>query len=168
MEASSEIEIRLARPEDASSVAKVLHEAFVEYESLYTREGFAATTPNTEQILTRMLEGPVWIASRGSQILGTVGAIVKGKSLYIRGMAVLPAARGSGVGARLLAQCEEWAALQECSRLFLTTTPFLSAAIRLYEESGFQRANAGPLDLFGTPLFMMEKDVHASKRTNLS
>jgi GNAT superfamily N-acetyltransferase len=168
MEASSEIEIRLARPEDASSVARVLHEAFVEYESLYTREGFVATTPNVEQVLNRMLEGPVWIASRSLQILATVSAVVKGKSLYIRGMAVLPAARGSGVGARLLAQCEEWAALKECSRLFLSTTPFLSAAIRLYEKSGFRRTNDGPLDLFGTPLFTMEKDVRKSKRTSLS
>jgi GNAT superfamily N-acetyltransferase len=157
MEASSEIEIRLARPEDASSVARVLHEAFVEYESLYTREGFVATTPNVEQVLNRMLDGPVWIASRSLLVLGTVSAVVKGKSLYIRGMAVLPAARGSGVGARLLAQCEEWAALKECSRLFLSTTPFLSAAIRLYEKSGFRRTNDGPLDLFGTPLFTMEK-----------
>jgi hypothetical protein len=40
--------------------------------------------------------------------------------------------------------------------LFLSTTPFLNAAIRLYELNGFRRPGE-PHDLFGTPLFTMEK-----------
>jgi hypothetical protein len=38
-------------------------------------------------------------------------------------------------------------------------TPFLNTAIRLYEAFGFRRMNDGPHDLFGTPLFTMEKTV---------
>jgi GNAT superfamily N-acetyltransferase len=158
MRASPEIQIRLAEPHDASAIAKVLYESFVEYQALYTREGFVATTPNADQILDRLREGPVWLALRDRRALGTGAAIMKGHSLYMRGMAVLPCSRGLGIGARLLEQVERWASSRDCGLLFLSTTPFLSAAIRLYEGCGFRRSNEGPRDLFGTPLFTMVKD----------
>ena len=157
MQASLEIKIRLAEPQDASAIAKVLYESFVEYEALYTPEGFAATTPNADQIKTRMREGPVWIACRDDKALGTVAAVVKGQSLYIRGMAVLPSTRGLRVAARLLEQVEQSAFDQGCRRVFLSTTPFLNPAIQLYEKYGFRRTNEPSHDLFGTPLFTMEK-----------
>jgi len=136
-----------------------LHEAFVEFKSLYTDGGFSATTPDPAQILVRMNEGPAWLAMHSDIALGTVAALVKAQSAYIRGMAVLPSARASGVGAALLRHVEDWAASQGCSRLFLNTTPFLSAAIRLYEKFGFRRTGEGPQELAGTPLFTMEKKL---------
>src|SRR5579864_2871539 len=160
MQASLELNIRLADPQDASAIAKVLYESFVEYELFYTPEGFAATTPNPNQIKTRMREGPVWIACRDDRVLATVAAIVRSPSLYMRGMAVLPAARGSGVGARLLKQVEQWACDEGCRRILLSTTPFLSPAIQLYEKCGFWQTDEPPHDLLGTPLFTMEKAVH--------
>lgn len=158
-ESSPEIEIRSAGQADASAIAAVLFEAFVEYEGLYTPGGFAATTLKTEQVLGRMREGPVWLAVREGTVLGTVAAVINGRSAYMRGMAVLPAARELRVGSRLLEQVEEWAAGEGCSRIFLSTTPFLTAAIRLYERVGFRRTEDGAHDLFGTPLFTMEKHL---------
>lgn len=163
MQASLEIIIRLAHPQDAPAIAQVLHESFVEYEPLYTPQGFAATTPSAVQIKTRMHEGPVWIACRNDRVLGTVAAVMKRDSLYMRGMAVLPNARGLRVAARLLEEVEQWARDQGCRRVFLSTTPFLSAAIHLYERYGFQRTNELPHDLFGTPLFTMEKCMPPTK-----
>ena len=61
-----------------------------EFRALYTDGGFSATALGSDQILDRMLEGPVWVALRGGAVLGTVAAVVKGDSIYIRGMAVLP------------------------------------------------------------------------------
>jgi GNAT superfamily N-acetyltransferase len=159
MTAATQTNIRRALPEDAAVVAKVLLDSFVEFKSLYTDGGFSATTPAPGQILTRMREGPVWIASRKNKVLGTVAAMVKGEAVYIRGMAVLPSARGSGTGAALLQHVEDWATAQGCVRLFLSTTPFLSSAIRLYERSGFTRIDEGPHDLHGTHLFVMEKSI---------
>jgi GNAT superfamily N-acetyltransferase len=160
MPAAKELEIRRAVPEDAQSIAEVLHESFVEFRPLYTDGGFAATTPDAKQILKRMQEGPVWIALLES-VVGTGAAVVKGEAVYIRGMAVLPAARGSRVGARLLQQIEAWARCEGSTRLFLSTTPFLDSAIRLYERYGFRRVDNSLHDLFGTPLFTMEKTVSA-------
>jgi hypothetical protein len=45
------------------------------------------------------------------------------------------------------------------SRLFLSTTPFLAEAIRLYEREGFRRTPEGPQTLCGTPLITMEKPL---------
>ncbi len=72
-------------------------------------------------------------------------------------MAVHPKARGARIGQLLLARIEEYAVGKGFQRLFLSTTPFLDRAIRLYENFGFQVTNEGPHDLFGTPLFTMEK-----------
>ena len=154
-----EIWIRDASLEDADAIAQVLYDSFAQYESFYTREGFAATTPNPDQIRTRMHEGPVWVAIRDHIAVGTVAAVAQGKSLYMRGMAVLPLARESKLGTQLLQQVEAWGSNQGCHRVLLSTTPFLLAAIHLYESAGFQRIDEGPHELFGTPLFTMEKNL---------
>ena len=169
---NSELEIRLATVDDAPAIAAVLYSAFAEYEPLYTSGGFVATTPGPEQIEERMREGPVWVAVQEGLTVGTVGVAPRGKALYIRGMAVLPKARGQGIGELLLASIEQFAIGHGYQRLFLSTTPFLTRAIRLYEGQGFRRiqqdqqsceesseTDSGPHDLFGTPLFTMAKDV---------
>lgn len=151
------IELRMAVAADAPSIAAVLTEAFVEYKHLYTDEGYAATTPAGEQILNRMSEGPVWVALQDESLIGTIAVVPQGETLYIRGMAVLPATRGVGVGKLLLEQVANFAIKQGYGRLLLSTTPFLKLAIHLYEHAGFSRSGEGPHDLYGTPLFSMEK-----------
>ena len=156
-EESPDINVRLAAPADAAAIAAALREAFVEYRASYTAEAFAATTPAAEQMRGRMDEGPVWVAVRDDVVVGTVSVVPRGESLYVRGMAVLPAARGRRLGEALLSQVEEFASAHGYGRLRLSTTPFLSRAIRLYERAGFTRSDDGPHELFGTPLFTMEK-----------
>ncbi|MFZ0279413.1 MAG: GNAT family N-acetyltransferase [Candidatus Sulfotelmatobacter sp.] len=163
MHAATQLEIRRASPENAPAIATVLHESFAEFKALYTEGGFSATALSSDQILARMQEGPVWVALRRGTVLGTVAAVMKGDSVYIRGMAVHPSARGSGCGARLLQQVEVWVRSQDCTRLFLSTTPFLDSAIRLYQRFGFHRTDEDMHDLFGTPLFTMEKVLAAPR-----
>jgi GNAT superfamily N-acetyltransferase len=151
------IETRLAVPGDSTGIASTLQEAFAAYRPLYTAEAFAATTPTPEQIDARLNEGPVWVALRNKLIVGTVAAVPKGAGLYVRSMAVLPAAREKGTAGRLLKQVESFALAHGHKYLSLSTTPFLTDAIRLYEHSGFLRSDEGPHELFGTPLFTMVK-----------
>ena len=152
-----EKQIRIADRGEAAAIAAVLSEAFREFEPLYTADGFAATTPRSEQIHERMSEGPVWVALVNGEIVGTVSAVLKREALYVRGMAVLPRTRGARVGKLLMEQVEQYAGEKGCKRLVLSTTPFLDRAIQLYEKFGFSRTHEGPHDLFGTPLFTMEK-----------
>lgn len=160
------VEIRTADIDDAPCIESILHESFVEYEPQYTKEGFAATALAKDQIEVRMSEGPSWIALRDGKIVGTVSAVPKGDSLYIRGMAVLPSARGQKVGELLLKHVESFASERGYQALTLSTTPFLNRAIRLYEHYGFTRCNGGPSDLFGTPLFTMTKKLERCRNSN--
>jgi GNAT superfamily N-acetyltransferase len=154
---NAEPRVRLAFPTDIPAIASVLLQSFAEYESLYTTRGFAATTPTAEEITARWHEGPIWVSLLNGEIIGTVSAVLNGDSLYVRSMAVLPTARGHRLGKLLLEHIELYAREQGRNRLYLSTTPFLHRAIRLYENHGFRRTTAGPQDLFGTPLFSMEK-----------
>ena len=153
------LEIRLATMEDAASIAEVLLQSFIEYKSEYTTDGFAATTPTVEQIKSRLNEGPVWVALLDGTAVATVSAVPQGKSLYVRGMAALPSARGHGIGKLLMDSVQGFAVARECKRLYLSTTPFLSRAIALYQRLGFIRTAEGPHDLHGTPLFTMERTL---------
>jgi len=152
-----EIRIRFAISSDAPSIASVLHHSFVEYRSSYTPQAFAATVLTIDEIEARLRlnEGPVWVALCEDAIIGTVSAVPKGELVYIRSMAVLPAARGLGVGVLLLKQIESYALASDYKGLVLSTTPFLNRAIRLYEHFGFHRCDEGVYDLFGTALFTM-------------
>jgi GNAT superfamily N-acetyltransferase len=158
-EQDANIQIHRATVNDASSITAVLQAAFIEYEHYYTHEAFAATTPSEEGIRQRMSEGPIWIALHNERIVGTVSAVAQGPWCYVRGMAILPVARGQRIGARLLEHVEQFAAEQGADRLYLSTTPFLVRAIRLYERCGFERSDEGPGELFGTELFTMVKRV---------
>lgn len=135
----------------------MLRQAFAEYEPQYTAAAFAATVPDADRIRARWYDGPVWVALRGEEVVGTVAAILKDQGAYVRSMAIVPDARGHGLGTRLLEHVERFARLHGSERLFLSTTPFLNDAIPLYERYGFRRTTDGPDALFGTPLFTMEK-----------
>ena len=153
------VPIRRAVPADAGAIADVLQQAFAEFEPLYTPQGFRATTPDGEQLAGRLEEGPCWVALWQGRIAGTASAILKsGQGLYVRGVAVTPSLRGQGLASLLMNEVESFAKQNACSRMFLTTTPFLGSAIRLYERLGFIRDGAD--DLFGTPLIRMEKKLN--------
>ena len=153
------IELRIAKPEDAGAVASVLESAFAEYRSFYSEAGFAATAITKDQVEARMNEGPMWVAVDGDVIIGTVAAVSNGEALHVRGMGIVPAARGRKIGELLLTHVAEFARAQQHTRMILNTTPFLAQAISLYERFGFERTDEGPLDLFGTPLFSMTKEL---------
>jgi|SRR5262245_3026545 len=148
---------RRATEDDAAAVASVLHDAFIEFRALYTAGGFDATVVHTPGVLARMREGPMWVAGSGGLIVGTVAAIRQPEGLYIRGMAVVPSARGRGVAGSLLREAERFGRSEGLTRAFLSTTPFLQGAIRLYERAGYSLMTGSGHDLFGTPLVSMEK-----------
>jgi SAM-dependent methyltransferase/GNAT superfamily N-acetyltransferase len=149
----------MAAPDEASTIAALLARSFAEYETSYTPEALAATVSTPGRIRDRINEGPVWVALRNDAVVGTLSAVARGEALYLRGMAVVPTSRGGGIGRQLLERAEEYAILNGFERLFLSTTPFLKSAIGLYERYGFSRSDEKPDDLFGTPLFMMVKNL---------
>src|SRR5439155_9758185 len=66
------VQIRRATERDADPLARVLRESFAEFERLYTRAGYAATTPDADVLRVRLSEGPTWVAEERGEIIGTV------------------------------------------------------------------------------------------------
>lgn len=64
----SNIHVRLTTADDAGSVSTVLREAAAEYETFYTPDAFAATTPTTDLLPKRWCEGPSWIALQAGHV----------------------------------------------------------------------------------------------------
>jgi GNAT superfamily N-acetyltransferase len=149
------IRIRRATLEDCTALAGVLSAAFAEFRHQYTDQAYRVTTPGVAEIAARFDEGPVWIALHGKEAIGTVSGILGDRGLYVRSMGVVPAGRGHGIGRRLLEHAEEFASAHRCRRMELSTTPFLTQAIRLYQQFGF--IGCGTRSLCGTPLIVMEK-----------
>jgi ribosomal protein S18 acetylase RimI-like enzyme len=150
--------VRNAEARDAGAISATLLAAFAEFEALYTPAAFQATVPTADQIQARMAEGPVWVVERDGLVVGTVSAVPRGRELYVRSMAVRPAARGEGIAAGLLHAVESFAIARQHRRLVLTTTPFLTAALQLYRREGF-RLTGERSDLYGTPLLTMAKEL---------
>ena len=69
------LEIRKAVSGEASRVAVVLYESFIEYKSFYSDEAFAVTTPASEQIQRRINECSVLVALQDEVIVGTAAAM---------------------------------------------------------------------------------------------
>ena len=149
--------IRRATEQHVEQIADVLRCAFAEHERLYTRAGYSATTPDASRLRERWREGPVWVAEDDGRIVATVAAAPREGGVYVRSMAVRPEARGRGAARALMRQLELYAVSERASRMFLSSTPFLHDAIRLYQALGFRRTGDPPHELGGTPLFTMEK-----------
>jgi len=153
----AEIEIRLATAEDAPTIENVLSQSFEEYKSSYTSAGFKAAAPPQEVILRRMEEGPTWVAEQSGEIVGTISAQPKGSSLLLRGMAVPPAERGRAIGRLLLVYVARYAFRNGYRRMTVSASPFLTRALREYEQFGFQRSQGTQGEFYGTPVYELTK-----------
>ena len=94
-----------------------------------------------------------WIAEMDGEIVGSVflvrqdDAIAKLRLLYVE-----PAARGLGIGSRLVDEVIAFARLKAYSTLTLWTNDVLAAARRIYEGAGFRLVAQGRHKSFGKDL----------------
>jgi DNA-binding MarR family transcriptional regulator/predicted N-acetyltransferase YhbS len=103
-----------------------------------------------------------WIAERGGTNVGCVflvqarddakgHAVVPGTA-QLRMLLVEPTARGLGIGARLVDECERFARAKGYRRIVLWTNSVLLAARAIYARSGYVLTNSEPHESFGHEL----------------
>ena len=94
-----------------------------------------------------------WIAELDGTPVGCVFCMRKDdRTAQLRLLLVEPAARGLGLGDRLVGECLAFARRAGYSEIVLWTNDILSAARRIYQRYGFELVDSGPHHSFGHDL----------------
>ena len=129
-EAAARVKIRLAGPEQAETLAAVHRAAFGE------RKGWSAGD------IRRMLaiEGTEALLALcdGAEACGMIITRMMWEDGEILTLGVRPEFRRLGIGGRLFASAVNGMVMQGVNRVFLEVAETNTAAIRLYEEAGFE------------------------------
>jgi ribosomal protein S18 acetylase RimI-like enzyme len=134
--------IRRATSADAPGILACLGAAFEDYRDLYTPEAFLDTVLTPKTLQERLEKMAVFVATdSGNQIVGTIACVVlTAEEGHLRGMAVFPSMRGTGIAEELLNHAESELRSCKCRRITLDTTELLQRAMRFYEKRGYSRS----------------------------
>jgi GNAT superfamily N-acetyltransferase len=143
--------IRDARGDERDAMRDVTHAAYEEYAAMLPEAVWAgyrrqlAATLDSEESVERI------VAERNGAIMGSVLLFPPSTKAYgsgvpradcpeVRLLAVVPAARGDGVGTALMNECAQRARRVGAPALGLHTMDFMRAAVRIYDRLGYVRA----------------------------
>jgi GNAT superfamily N-acetyltransferase len=153
-----EVLIRPAEPTDASGILHCLATAFEPYREKYTPAAYADTVLDKGSLARRMQRMHLLVAASGQVIVGTIAGSAANGEGHLRGMAVLPEWRRTGLAAMLLGNVERWLKGNGCAKVMLDTTLPLGAAIKFYEKNGYRRSGQ-VTNFFGMPLVEYVKEL---------
>jgi ribosomal-protein-alanine N-acetyltransferase len=107
------------------------------------RELFGATAWSAEAFWSELAQPSRWyvaaVTGDGEQLLGYAGLLVGGAEADVQTIGVAPAARGRGLGRRLLTALVDEAAARGATSLLLEVRADNPAAIALYRSAGFEQ-----------------------------
>lgn len=113
------------------------------YYALFDNLNLLADSDKTDLITARTQQGELLgcvIYFGDLQFYGSGGTVTSIKNASgLRLLAVLPTARGGGVGRKLTEKCIDMARDKQHDQIILHTTQYMKAAWRLYEKMGFSR-----------------------------
>ena len=140
------VEIREARREDFVAVGELTVAA---YSSLEGGRISPEYTEHLRDVATRASAATVLVAVDDGEVVGGVTYVPRPgpyaewddpTAAGIRMLAVSPAAQRRGAGTALVNECVMRARADRRSRIILHSTPWMTAAHRIYDSAGFRRA----------------------------
>ena len=139
----SEFSIRPIEPRDDAAMAAIIRAVMPEFGA--TGDGFAINDPEVDWMSKAYGEPrcAYFVVEVDGEVLGGAGvAPLAGGDpgvCELRKMYFLPALRGQGAGAAMMARCLDAARKIGFRQCYLETLSGMDAAMRLYERSGFRR-----------------------------
>jgi len=141
------------RPGDVDEIIRM-------HGAIYAREhGFDDTFeaygagPLAEFALQAGVRDRIWIAENGDRLVGCIAIVESSQSdAQLRWFLIDPAARGRGLGRRLLTEAVEFCKTRGYHQVFLWTVNVLEQAARVYLAAGFARTRQHPRKLWGVDL----------------
>lgn len=141
----AEIEIRIARPDELARIGELTATTYVA--AGYISPG-SSYIKSLRDAASRASEAELFVAVHDGEPTGTVTYCAHGSALAqltvpgeaeFRMLAVVPSARGLGLGEALVRCCIARAREDGCQTLRLSTEPVMHAAHRIYHRLGFLR-----------------------------
>jgi len=144
-------QIRPLRPGERESTMAVIRRANAEFAAQVPEDLYASYLASAMDLEGRLAAGgDVLVAERDSRIVGTITYFREANdegmgpgfpvgTAGLRATAVDPASRGLGLGVALVEACLERARADHRAAIALHTAGFMTAAMGLYERTGFVR-----------------------------
>jgi N-acetylglutamate synthase-like GNAT family acetyltransferase len=151
----SDISIRNdIRSGDIGNLIRIHGELYArEYGWNWSFEAFAAETFGRLAHQWDPARERIWIAEHDGVIVGCIGILsVEDDIAQLRWFLVHPAARGSGLGRRLIDDALSFCRTAGYSRVFLWTMAGLAAAAHLYRSYGFEITHQETVERWGAVL----------------
>lgn len=145
----SVITIRPAAEGDAQTLRQIAAAAYQHYVPRIGR----APAPMTADYLAAVRGGQAWVAAEDGDVAGFIILITQPGYLLLENLAVLPAAQGRGIGAKLLALAEERARSLSLPEIRLYTNEAMTENLAYYLRHGYTETHRAQQDGFHRVFF---------------
>jgi N-acetylglutamate synthase-like GNAT family acetyltransferase len=146
------LSVRKALAQDVPRIEAIVAAAYAPYTSRIGRPAAPVTADYARAVSRR----EVWVAEADGVVTGLVVLVARPDHLLLENVAVDPAAHGTGIGMRLLAEAEEQALRLGLPEIRLYTNVAMTENLTYYPRRGYVETHRGHEDGFDR--------VHFSKR----
>jgi GNAT superfamily N-acetyltransferase len=149
------ITLRLAVEADALALRQIAVAAYQHYVPRIGRK----PAPMTADYAAAARLGQAWVAAEGGQAVGFIILVPQPGYLLLENVAVVPAAQGRGVGARLLALAEQQARSLRLPEVRLYTNQAMTENLAYYLRHGYTETHRAQQDGFRRVFFRKRLDT---------